>query len=97
MKPSEHKFGVDGLGHVENKFERVWLDPDPLGLDRVYIQAKRYDPGRAVPIRDVRAFLGLENQIGPSTVSSSPPPPAFRAKPTTWLTELRNALPWSTG
>lgn len=39
--------GVDGV-----------VPADPLGLDRVYIQAKRYDPGRAVPIRDVRDFLG---------------------------------------
>jgi restriction system protein len=39
--------GVDGV-----------VPADPLGLDRVYIQAKRYDPERAVPIRDVRDFLG---------------------------------------
>jgi restriction system protein len=39
--------GVDGV-----------VPADPLGLDRVYIQAKKYDPGRAVPIRDVRDFLG---------------------------------------
>ncbi len=39
--------GVDGV-----------VPADPLGLDRVYIQAKRYDTGRAVPIRDVRDFLG---------------------------------------
>jgi restriction system protein len=39
--------GVDGV-----------VPADPLGLDRVYIQAKRYEPGRAVPIRDVRDFLG---------------------------------------
>jgi restriction system protein len=39
--------GVDGV-----------VPADPLGLDLVYIQAKRYDPGRGVPIRDVRDFLG---------------------------------------
>jgi restriction system protein len=39
--------GVDGV-----------VPADPLALDRVYIQAKRYDPQRAVPIRDVRDFLG---------------------------------------
>jgi restriction system protein len=39
--------GVDGV-----------VPADPLELDRVYIQAKRYDPQRAVPIRDVRDFLG---------------------------------------
>ncbi len=39
--------GVDGV-----------VPADHLGLDRVYIRAKRYDPARAVPIRDVRDFLG---------------------------------------
>jgi restriction system protein len=39
--------GIDGI-----------VDGDPLGLVRVYLQAKRYSTDRAVAAEEVRAFLG---------------------------------------
>jgi restriction system protein len=42
--------GVDGLIHQ-----------DPLGLDRVYIQAKRYREGNNVSSPDIRNFIGALN------------------------------------
>jgi restriction system protein len=39
--------GVDGV-----------IDQDALGLDRVYVQAKRYKPEVPVDVKDVRAFSG---------------------------------------
>ncbi len=39
------------------------IDEDRLGLDRVYLQAKCYQPGNSVGGADVRAFIGaLVNQ-----------------------------------
>ncbi|MGO8842031.1 MAG: restriction endonuclease [Methyloceanibacter sp.] len=34
------------------------IDQDPLGLDRVYIQAKRYDPNNSVGPSAIRDFFG---------------------------------------
>ena len=39
--------GVDGV-----------IREDVLGLDVVYVQAKRYDPEKGVPVREVRDFVG---------------------------------------
>jgi restriction system protein len=39
--------GVDGV-----------IKEDALGLDVVYVQAKRLDPEKAVPVREVRDFVG---------------------------------------
>ncbi len=39
--------GVDGV-----------INQDALGLDVVYVQAKRLDPDRGVPLREVRDFVG---------------------------------------
>jgi restriction system protein len=39
--------GVDGV-----------IKEDALGLDVVYVQAKRLDPDKGVPVREVRDFLG---------------------------------------
>lgn len=39
--------GIDGI-----------IDQDPLGLDVVYLQAKRYDPEKAVAPAQVQAFIG---------------------------------------
>jgi restriction system protein len=39
--------GVDGL-----------INEDVLGLDVVYVQAKRYAPANAVPVREIRDFVG---------------------------------------
>ena len=45
--------GLDGL-----------VDRDPLGLDTVYLQAKRYAQGVTVGGRDVREFIGAMHQRG---------------------------------
>jgi restriction system protein len=34
------------------------IDQDPLGLDRIYVQAKRYKDGNNVGAGDVRDFFG---------------------------------------
>jgi restriction system protein len=47
--------GVDGV-----------INEDPLGLDRVYVQAKRYVPGNLVGRPDVQAFLGSLVGLGAS-------------------------------
>ena len=39
--------GVDGV-----------IDQDALGLDRIYVQAKRYGPGNSVGAGDIRDFFG---------------------------------------
>ena len=39
--------GIDGV-----------IKEDELGLDVVYVQAKRLDPGNGVPVREVRDFVG---------------------------------------
>jgi restriction system protein len=39
--------GVDGV-----------IKEDQLGLDVVYVQAKRLDPNKAVPLSEVRDFVG---------------------------------------
>ena len=42
--------GVDGV-----------IDQDPLGVDQIYVQAKRYAPGNAVGAGQVRDFFGALN------------------------------------
>ncbi len=44
--------GVDGV-----------IDEDPLGLDRVYVQAKRYAAGNAVGAGEIRDFFGALDQF----------------------------------
>ena len=39
--------GIDGV-----------IDQDQLGLDRIYLQAKKYDPDNAVSEPDIRNFCG---------------------------------------
>ncbi len=39
--------GIDGI-----------ISQDPLGLDRIYLQAKRYDPGATVSRPDIQKFVG---------------------------------------
>lgn len=39
--------GIDGI-----------ISQDPLGLDRIYLQAKRYDPGSTVSRPDLQKFVG---------------------------------------
>jgi restriction system protein len=67
--------GVDGV-----------IDQDALGLDRVYIQAKRYAAGNSVGPGAIRDFFGsLWTVTRPRRACSSPPPAsqAARAKPPT--------------
>jgi restriction system protein len=52
--------GIDGV-----------IDQDPLGLDRVYIQAKRYGPYNPVGSGAVRDFFGVLTGTRPAKVSSS--------------------------
>jgi restriction system protein len=47
--------GIDGV-----------IDEDRLGLDRIYVQAKRYAPGTAVGRPEVQAFVGSLVGIGAS-------------------------------
>ncbi|WP_309080215.1 restriction endonuclease [Zhihengliuella sp.] len=45
--------GVDGL-----------IDQDPLGLDRLYVQAKRYGSGNTVGREQIQAFIGALHGLG---------------------------------
>jgi restriction system protein len=47
--------GIDGV-----------IDEDRLGLDRIYVQAKRYSPGTSIGRPDVRGFVGSLVGIGAS-------------------------------
>ena len=47
VTPQSHDGGIDGV-----------IDRDALGLDRVYIQAKRYASGTSVQRPEVQAFVG---------------------------------------
>ncbi|WP_044562592.1 restriction endonuclease [Azospirillum sp. B4] len=47
LTPRTGDGGIDGV-----------INEDPLGLDRVYVQAKRYQPGNAVHRPEVQAFVG---------------------------------------
>ncbi|MFC0580991.1 restriction endonuclease [Micrococcoides hystricis] len=50
-----HDEGIDGL-----------IDQDPLGLDQVYIQAKRYKEGSNVGREAIQAFVGALHGFGAS-------------------------------
>ena len=45
--------GVDGI-----------IDQDPLGLDRIYVQAKRYAAGNTVGRPEIQAFVGALHGVG---------------------------------
>lgn len=47
VTPKTHDDGIDGI-----------ISQDKLGLDKIYIQAKRYSPENAVPKPDLQAFSG---------------------------------------
>ena len=56
------------------------INEDPLGLDIVYLQAKRYAPGNTVGVDKVREFAGSLVERGAAKGCSSPlvnslPPP----------------------
>lgn len=47
--------GVDGV-----------IDQDALGLDRIYVQAKRYADGKTVGREAIQAFVGALHGVGAS-------------------------------
>lgn len=47
-----HDGGIDGI-----------INEDKLGLDKIYIQAKRYDPTNHVGSKDVQAFSGAMKKV----------------------------------
>lgn len=51
--------GIDGI-----------INEDPLGLDIVYLQAKRYAPGNTVGVDKVREFAGSLVERGPARACS---------------------------
>lgn len=63
--------GVDGV-----------IDQDALGLDQIYVQAKRYTEGNKVPGQEIQAFVGAVLQRGASRgvfLTTSDFTPAARA------------------
>ena len=48
-----HALGRSGDGGIDGVIKE-----DELGLDVVYVQAKRYAPDNAVPVREIRDFVG---------------------------------------
>ena len=52
MDAGEH-LGKTGDGGIDGV-----ISEDQLGLDRVYLQAKRYHPGNTVGSEAVKAFIG---------------------------------------
>jgi restriction system protein len=53
-----HKNAAQQLGRSGDKGVDGVINEDVLGLDRVYVQAKRYAPGTGVGRPDVQAFTG---------------------------------------
>lgn len=51
VTPKSHDDGIDGI-----------ISQDKLGLDKIYIQAKRYSSENAVPKPDLQAFSGALNE-----------------------------------
>ena len=47
-----HDGGIDGV-----------ISEDKLGLDLIYIQAKRYDPSNKVGRKEIQAFIGAMEHV----------------------------------
>ena len=47
-----HDGGIDGI-----------INEDKLGLDKIYVQAKRYAPSNNVGIKEVQAFAGAMKKV----------------------------------
>ena len=78
---AEHlgKSGDEGLDGV--------IRQDPLGLDRIYVQAKRYASEKAVGRPEIQEFVGPCTGPRPIAGSSSPPagsPPGPSPTQTGW-------------
>ncbi|RBY78150.1 restriction endonuclease [Geodermatophilus sp. TF02-6] len=50
------RFG--GVEHSGRSGDAGIISQDPLGLDRIYLQAKRYDPGQSVQRPAIQGFVG---------------------------------------
>jgi restriction system protein len=53
-----HRSAAEQLGRAGDGGVDGVINEDPLGLDRVYVQAKRYAPTSSVGRPDVQAFVG---------------------------------------
>jgi hypothetical protein len=53
---------------------------DPLGLDRIYLQAKRYAPDQSVQRPTIQGFVGALMGAQAIAASSSPQAPSRRAR-----------------
>ena len=62
-----HDGGVDGV-----------INQDRLGLDRVYVQVKRYATGNNIGREEIQKFVVLWILQGPTEACSSPPVPSHR-------------------
>jgi restriction endonuclease Mrr len=54
------------------------IDQDHLGLDRIYVQAKRYAEGDTVGSGAIRDFFGTLDRFKATNGFSSPPQPSHR-------------------
>lgn len=52
MVGKSHDGGIDGI-----------INEDKLGLDKIYVQAKRYAPKNNVGIKEVQAFAGAMKKV----------------------------------
>lgn len=63
-----------GYGGVEQRGRRIGgtgdggvdgvIDQDSLGLDQIYVQAKRYQPGSSIGRENIQAFVGALHGVG---------------------------------
>ena len=72
--------GIDGM-----------IKEDALGLDIVYVQAKRYAEGNVVGRPEVQSFAGSLGGVGATKASSSARPPSAMA-PLTMLVASASGL-----
>lgn len=70
-------------GSGDGGFDDV-INQDALGLDRIYLQAKRYDHDNTVQRPAVQAFVGARTASALPVVSSSPPADSPPAQRSTW-------------
>jgi restriction system protein len=71
--------GVDGV-----------IDQDALGLDRVYIQAKRYQPGNSIQRAEISAFCN-DVSMKRATKGCSSPPQSTRGARAKWPKQPRTS------
>ena len=85
-----HVTGGSGDGGIDGKIRE-----DALGLDEIYVQAKKYEPNNLVSTRDLRDFVGALDSYGINKgvfVTSSDFSGPARDFPTTTRTQKRIIL-----